>query len=175
MSKNVYRLGRETISLNEIYDAVLKKEDLRFKGYEIIRAKNYFLLLNNQEDKVISFSEKQLKLIIKNYKEQKEFSIYSSLDIDELIKKLKNPYIIYENEKKNYQENCKLIFTYIENNCITIYDEEKEFKNLSQNTKSLQKLFTPLELSEHFINILNIMIQKKIIFLNIMRLKKEIY
>ena len=172
MSNKVFTLGREKISLNEIYDAVLKKEDLRFKDYEIIRAKNYFLLLNNQEDKVISFSEKQLKLIIKNYKEQKEFSIYSSIEIDELIKKLKNPYIIYKNEKKNYQENCKLIFTYIENNCITIYDEEKEFKNLSQNTKSLHKQFTPLELSEHFINILNIMIQKKIIFLNIMRLKK---
>ena len=150
MSNKVFTLGREKISLNEIYDAVLKKKDTRFKDYEIIRAKNYFLLLNNHEDKVISFSEKQLKLIIKNYKEQKEFSIYSSIEIDELIKKLKNPYIIYENEKKNYQENCKLIFTYIENNCITIYDEEKEFKNLSQNTKSLHKQFTPLELSENF-------------------------
>jgi hypothetical protein len=150
MSKNVYRLGRETISLNEIYDAVLRKNDTRFKDYDIIRANNYFLLVNHQEDKVISFSEKQLKLIIKNNEEQKEFSIYSSLDIDELIKKLKNPYIIYENEKKNYQENCKLIFTYIENNCITIYDEEKEFKILSQNTKLLGKQFTPLELSENF-------------------------
>ena len=139
MSNKFFTLGKDEISLNEIYDAVLKKKDTRFKDYEIIRAKNYFLLLNNQEDKVISFSEKQLKLIIKNYKEQKEFSIYSSIEIDELIKKLKNPYIIYENEKMNYQENCKLIFTYIENNCITIYDEEKEFKIYLFKLKKLRK------------------------------------
>ena len=100
MSNKVFTLGRETISLNEIYDAVLRKNDTRFKDYDIIRANNYFLLVNHQEDKVISFSEKQLKLIIKNNEEQQEFSIYSSLEIDELIKKLKNPYIIYEMRKR---------------------------------------------------------------------------
>ena len=171
MSNKVFTLGREKISLNEIYDAVLKKKDTRFKDYEIIRAKNYFMLVNDKEDKVISFSEKQLKLIIKNNEGQQEFSIYSSLEIDELIQKLNNPYIIYKTEKKNYQ-NCKLIFKHIENNCITIYDEEKEFKSLSQNTELLGEQFTPLELSENFYKYFKYNNSEDS---NIMKLKKEIY
>ena len=58
MSKNVYRLGRETISLNEIYDAVLRKNDTRFKDYDIIRANNYFLLVNKKLFQFIIFVKK---------------------------------------------------------------------------------------------------------------------
>ena len=137
MSKKLFSLGKEKISLDEIYDSVLTKKVSRIRDYQVLMQKNYFILVNFKEDKVILFSENKLKLIINNNQEQKEFWIYSSSEIDELIKKLKNPYIIYKNEKKNYQENYKFIFSYIENNCITIYDDEKEFKILSQNTKLL--------------------------------------
>ena len=140
-------LGNKIFSYEEIYENVLIKNIGILGEYLVIKQNNFFVL---QGDNLILFSNKKVKLIVQIQNSENEYEIFSSIQIDEIIKDLKNPYIKFKDNKINYRLNYQNIFLYIENDSIKIYEEEKKYKSFIQNCITLKEKFTPKELTPNF-------------------------
>ena len=140
-------LGNKIFSYEEIYENVLIKNIGILGEYLVIKQNNFFVL---QGENLILFSNKKVKLIVQIQNSENEYEIFSSIQIDEIIKDLKNPYIKFKDNKINYRLNYQNIFLYVENDSIKIYEEEKKYKSFIQNCITLKEKFTPKELTPNF-------------------------
>ncbi len=91
-------LGNKIFSYEDIYENVLRKNIGILGEYLVIKQNNFFAL---KGDNLILFSNKKVKLIVKIQNSENEYEIFSSIQIDEIIKDLKNPYIKYKDNKIN--------------------------------------------------------------------------
>lgn len=146
------KLKTQLFTYADIYEKILNERIGILDGFEVIVLNKFFTLSSYNKDQIISFSINKLKLIIQRENEEnyKYDDIYSSIQIEEKIKDLNNPYIKYQNQKINYKLNMNKIFFYIEDNSILIYEEEKKYKKFVQNPTILNDNYKIKDLSPNF-------------------------